>query len=432
MSVTIWQDDNFSGYLEFSAGYGDTPNLSDHWIGYTGLTWNDQVSSLHSTTPLYVFEDSSAAGDYAGDYALLPAGYHNLGKLEIPRYRQRLHLGVLRHLPRRLMPATSDAGAVPPLALPYLSQRVPGGRFGARENPFHLGHAPLGHDAARRHPAAEPRVPRGDEAPPPRRMRGRMAATTLEPAARAPGPGQAPEQASALDRALGVGRRAIVPIGLFSMAFNLLGLAVPLYTMQIYDRVLPGGSRETLLYLVLAAVGRARGRGGARRAARRDRGQDRRLARAPPRPAGLHPRDRGADEPAPLRAPRRCATSATLRGFITGPTPFTLCDALWTPVYLAVVFLLHPWLGFVALVGARAAGAARARQRAADAGAARGRQHARAMQGMRRAEAVLRNAEVVIGMGMGRAVTAALDGATTSRGSTTSSRRAAARRGCSR
>jgi hypothetical protein len=82
MSVTIWQDDNFKGYLEFFAGYGDTPNLSDHEIGYTGLTWNDQVSSLHSTTPLYVFEDSSAAGDYAGDYALLPAGSHNLASLE--------------------------------------------------------------------------------------------------------------------------------------------------------------------------------------------------------------------------------------------------------------------------------------------------------------------------------------------------------------
>ena len=38
------------------------------------------------------------------------------------------------------------------------------------------------------------------------------------------------------------------------MAFNLLGLAVPLYTMQIYDRVLTGGSRETLLYLVLVTV----------------------------------------------------------------------------------------------------------------------------------------------------------------------------------
>jgi hypothetical protein len=78
-----------------------------------------------------------------------------------------------------------------------------------------------------------------------------MAATTPEPATGAPGL----EQASALDRALGIGRRAIVPISLFSMAFNLLGLAVPLYTMQIYDRVLPGGSRETLLYLVLATVG---------------------------------------------------------------------------------------------------------------------------------------------------------------------------------
>jgi hypothetical protein len=81
MSVTIFQDDNFKGELMLFAGYGDTPNLSEYQIGYTDLTWNDQVSSLETTTPLYVFEDSSAAGDYAGDYALLPAGRHNLARI---------------------------------------------------------------------------------------------------------------------------------------------------------------------------------------------------------------------------------------------------------------------------------------------------------------------------------------------------------------
>ena len=40
---------------------------------------------------------------------------------------------------------------------------------------------------------------------------------------------------------------------LFSFALNLLMLAVPLYSMQIYDRVLGSGRVETLLLLSLIA-----------------------------------------------------------------------------------------------------------------------------------------------------------------------------------
>ena len=48
-----------------------------------------------------------------------------------------------------------------------------------------------------------------------------------------------------LRRSLSTGRGALLPIGLFSMVFNVLALAVPLYMMQIYDRVLNSGSQET-------------------------------------------------------------------------------------------------------------------------------------------------------------------------------------------
>ena len=40
---------------------------------------------------------------------------------------------------------------------------------------------------------------------------------------------------------------------MFSFALNLLMLAVPLYSMQIYDRVLGSGRVETLLLLSLIA-----------------------------------------------------------------------------------------------------------------------------------------------------------------------------------
>src|SRR3954470_15398841 len=40
----------------------------------------------------------------------------------------------------------------------------------------------------------------------------------------------------------------------FSLALNLLMLAVPLYSMQVYDRVLGSGQVETLLLLSLMAA----------------------------------------------------------------------------------------------------------------------------------------------------------------------------------
>src|SRR5262249_29365325 len=41
-----------------------------------------------------------------------------------------------------------------------------------------------------------------------------------------------------------------------------------------------------------------------------------------------------------------------IRSFLTGPAPIAIFDIPWLPIYLALVFLLHPWLGFAATLGA--------------------------------------------------------------------------------
>ncbi len=41
---------------------------------------------------------------------------------------------------------------------------------------------------------------------------------------------------------------------LFSCLINLLMLTVPLYMLQVFDRVLPSQSHDTLIYLTLIAV----------------------------------------------------------------------------------------------------------------------------------------------------------------------------------
>ncbi|RAZ86980.1 type I secretion system permease/ATPase [Mesorhizobium hawassense] len=52
----------------------------------------------------------------------------------------------------------------------------------------------------------------------------------------------------------GVFLRAITDVGLFSLLINLLLLVIPLYLLQVYDRVLPSSSVETLIYLSVIAV----------------------------------------------------------------------------------------------------------------------------------------------------------------------------------
>ena len=49
-------------------------------------------------------------------------------------------------------------------------------------------------------------------------------------------------------------KRAIVEIGVFSFLVNALMLVMPLYMLQVYDRVLPSSSLETLLFLSILAA----------------------------------------------------------------------------------------------------------------------------------------------------------------------------------
>ena len=42
----------------------------------------------------------------------------------------------------------------------------------------------------------------------------------------------------------------------------------------------------------------------------------------------------------------------TFRTFLTGPAMFPILDAPWMPIFVAIIFLLHPLLGWVSLGGA--------------------------------------------------------------------------------
>src|SRR6185295_2877997 len=48
--------------------------------------------------------------------------------------------------------------------------------------------------------------------------------------------------------------RSLVEIGIFSAATNAMLLVMPLYLLQVYDRVLPASSLSTLTYITMLAL----------------------------------------------------------------------------------------------------------------------------------------------------------------------------------
>ncbi|MFC7205819.1 type I secretion system permease/ATPase [Comamonas endophytica] len=78
-------------------------------------------------------------------------------------------------------------------------------------------------------------------------------------------------------------------------------------------------------------------------------GAQRRAPGQPARRAHLRGQLRGPPGPARRHRAARFGDLLQLRQFLTGNGIFALFDAPWTPIYLAVLFFLHPFLGGIAL-----------------------------------------------------------------------------------
>ena len=140
---------------------------------------------------------------------------------------------------------------------------------------------------------------------------------------------------------------------MFSGAVNLLMLAGPLYMLQVYDRVLSSRSVPTLVALSIFLVGAYVFQGAL----------DLLRSRIVVRSAALLDRRLGADVHASvvrLAVTNRKTSEAIqpvrdldqIRAFLTSAGPIAIVDLPWMPVFLAICFLIHPWLGFASLAGA--------------------------------------------------------------------------------
>jgi ATP-binding cassette, subfamily C, bacterial PrsD len=158
---------------------------------------------------------------------------------------------------------------------------------------------------------------------------------------------------SELAAALHSCRRAFLAIALFSGMSNILMLTGALFMLEIYDRVLPSRSVPTLVALLLLAAGLYAAQGvieaiRSRILVRIGQSLDDAMSlrvydaivRLPLKIGGK------GDGTQPIR------DLDTVRGFLSGAGPLALFDLPWMPIYLAICFLFHPYIGLTALAGA--------------------------------------------------------------------------------
>ncbi len=146
-------------------------------------------------------------------------------------------------------------------------------------------------------------------------------------------------------------RPALLFAILFSSVINLLMLVPPLYMMQVYDRVLSSRSEATLVALTVLTLGAFAAMG------LLEVIRSRILVRVSARLDTLlsplifdavfrnHVRTVGGARTQPLN------DVATVRQFVAGQGLFAFFDIPWAPIFLLLLFLLHPLLGLLSLGG---------------------------------------------------------------------------------
>lgn len=140
--------------------------------------------------------------------------------------------------------------------------------------------------------------------------------------------------------------------GVFSGVINLLYLSSPLYLMQIYNRVLVSENVTTLVLLTLilvcalltmGALDALRSQLLVRAGMRLDRSLAGRVFDALVRKSARLGYSKGSQSLRQLDQ---------FRTFITGPGIYFAFDLPWIPLYLLLLFFIHPVLGIVSTVGA--------------------------------------------------------------------------------
>lgn len=157
---------------------------------------------------------------------------------------------------------------------------------------------------------------------------------------------------SELKEAILVSKKSFILVGLFSMFINILMLVPPLYMLQLYDRVLTSRSEETLvmltlivvvLFITMALLEVVRSKVLVKIGNRLDAILSQRVFSTL---FDLENRQPGKASSMPL------GDLTQVRQFMTGNGLFAFFDAPWIPIYIAVLFLFHPYFGYFSIFAA--------------------------------------------------------------------------------
>ncbi|AJQ47882.1 type I secretion system permease/ATPase [Pseudomonas putida] len=194
-------------------------------------------------------------------------------------------------------------------------------------------------------------------------------------------------------------RRSFYALAAFSGVINVMMLTPAVYMLQVYDRALVSRNITTLgmltllvvgLFLLMSALEMTRTRVLIRVGNCLDMALNRRIFSA----AFERNLSRAGGNPA-----QALQDLAQVRQFLTGNGLFAFFDAPWTPIYLLVCYLIHPWLGLVTMIGSLVlVGLAYLTEKATQKPLAEANQAS--LSSASYANNNLRNAEVIEAMGM--------------------------------
>lgn len=145
-------------------------------------------------------------------------------------------------------------------------------------------------------------------------------------------------------------RTLLIAIFIASLFVNVLVLTAPLYMLQLFSRVLSSGSMPTLIVLTIGAgiallsyffFDILRHRLVSRLGTRLE-------TNLGPTVLTVLVQATSATD---TRGAQPVHDLQEIRRFVTGPSFIALLDAPWSILFVALIFLFHPVLGFVALIG---------------------------------------------------------------------------------
>lgn len=139
-------------------------------------------------------------------------------------------------------------------------------------------------------------------------------------------------------------------VAFFSLAINFLVLTLPVYSLQLFDRVLSSASIDTLFALFIVAIVLLSTQAvieHVRTLLLQKSGLKLDVALSPHLLADSirHSSKQNRIEKQGLQ------DLSELRNFLVTPSTSAIFDIPWVPVFLVILFILHPYIGIVAIIG---------------------------------------------------------------------------------